>query len=269
MKKRNLLVILTLPILLTGCSGFKKVIHPIDWFKTQVLHIEDVTIDAQDLAELPGKMKNFTANIHQEFHSEFSTLFPDTITDFIFKFNEIDEGEYTYSIQPYEIETTAMSRLEMLELFASKYPNLTPTDELIGEFINETFPDTTVELEGSYYILQHKELGMITNQVEFLDYNFEGADKFFFDCLKTACSTGYFSLHYNSKGKYYEPNVTSKAYMDLCEKVFQTSVDYHLYFKDNLLTKVDATLIYEHSTYEQTFTFYDYGTTTVDHNSIS
>lgn len=267
MKKRSLIILLAVPTLLSGCSAFKKFIHPIDWFKTKILKIEDVTIDAQDLAELPDKMKSFTADISFETHrvDYQPSLYGDTLNEYaIFKFKFDDNGDAHYSYQPYTVETHECTKLDLLQEFAMSYPGVTPTDELLNTYINLKYPSAKIEDDGLNYKISYKVLKSIYTNDLFYGLSVDVDEKTIFAALKGLSSTAYYGLKFNSKGKYYEPNNATEFFASIFAQIVNASIDYRLYFKDNLLTKVEGSFTEDNYRTEFVINIYDIGNTTPD-----
>lgn len=267
MKKRSLIILLALPTLLSGCSAFKKFIHPIDWFKTKILKIEDVTIDAQDLAELPDKMKSFTADISLETHrvDNQSSPYGDALNEYaIFKFKFDDNGDAHYSYQPYTVKTLECTKLDLIQEFAISYPGVTPTDELLNTYINLKCPSAKIEVDGLNYKISYKVFNSIYTNDLFYGLSIDVDEKTIFAALKGLSSTAYYGLKFNSKGKYYEPNNATEFLTSIFAQIVNASIDYRLYFKDNLLTKVEGSFTEDNYRTEFVINIYDIGNTTPD-----
>lgn len=271
MKKRSLIILLALPTLLSGCSAFKKFIHPIDWFKTKILKIEDVTIDAQDLAELPDKMKSFTADILLNSRLKTSDqLFDDDSNDqhAILKFRYDDNGEARYSFQSYQVRTLEVTKLDLAGSFAFKYPGVAVTDELLRTYISLEIPSAKVETDGLTYKITYNIYDSIYTSGLFDDLSIDVDEKAVFAAVKSLCPAGYYGLKYNLKGKYYEPNNATEFLTLILSKALNMSMDYHLYFEDNLLVKIDGSFTEDDYVTDFVVNIYDIGNTIPDERTI-
>lgn len=272
MKRKILPILLAFPVLLSGCAGIKKAFHPVDWFKTEVLKIEDTTIDAQDCAELPSKFVNFSADIHYWIDGFNTSFVKESETHFIYCQTTNKNFLRTISQQAYIPRREVVNKLDLIERFSSEYLNVTPTDENIGMFIKMEYQDSTYSESDLNYIIDYREY----EQKEI--YYETGIPSFFkknesdeaeqlalpaiFNSIKLVCAYCYPMMKYDKNGKFYLID------SDLINAVLETTIDMStvlkVYFIDNLPVRAECTFYGE--LYNENFTidFYDIGTTVIE-----
>lgn len=277
MKRKILPILLAFPVLLSGCAGIKKAFHPVDWFKTEVLKIEDTTIDAQDLAEMPSKFKNFSADFH------IWTEVPEHIT------NQTHVGYESYSTYKqttrenglrilYEEEFTPnelrISKLDLLQSFSTNYPNVTPSEDLLDAYIRSKYPGSTYVIDDLTYIIKYKTIGNHSTFYEISSGAFSiNPDAFagqnvvelefamIMDSASPVCSVAYPLLHYEKEGKYY--SVGGETAQTIFSHFTGLTLTLKVYFVDNLIRKIEGTVSDDSNLECFTIDVYDIGTTVI------